>query len=236
MKVAICTPCRSGSVHHDHMMSRINVVSSPQREKMTIFNMIGAGCSIITRARNQLVAIALDNGADWIVFVDDDIGFDAKDFFKLIGHDVDVVGGAPARRHKRWDDKPALLGRPKEGSTVREYVTPAGRLWEVDRMATAFIAIRAPVFKAIEPFTEAYHSGGTMAGTGMRSWFWFDLDEVDGKLHDEGEDYNFCRKWTRAGGKCFLDPDIRLRHYEGNVCHDYCPADMEIERRQIAAE
>jgi hypothetical protein len=54
-------------------------------------------------------------------------------------------------------------------------------------------------------------------------------------MEDEGEDYNFCRKWVEVGGSCWIDPDIRVRHYTGNVCHDICFADMEIKQDAEAA-
>ena len=147
MKVALCTPCRSGSVRYEHMHSCIDTFVAAGKKGITLLHLVAAGCSILPRTRNQLAAVALDAGVDWIVFVDDDIAFDAKDFFKLIEHDVDVVAAAPARRHKRWDDKPAIVGRPKYEGMVKAYTTDAGRLWEMDHLATAFIAIRATVFK-----------------------------------------------------------------------------------------
>lgn len=227
MKVALCTPCRNGYVRHEHMHSCIDAANLARQKKASLLHIVGANCSLIARARNQLVSKALEQDVDWIVFVDDDIAFDAEDFYKLIEHDVDVVGAGPAIRHKRWDQKPALLGRPKPGNTIKTFLTPAGRLWEVDRLATAFLAIRATVFKEIEPLTDAYRSADISFNT--RSWFWIELLDIDGVVWDEGEDFNFCRKWESVGGTCFLDPDIRLRHYEGNVCHDYCPADFESE-------
>lgn len=225
MKVALATPTRSGYVRNEHMLSCIDTTTLANNKGIALAHLVGAGCSLIARARNQLVAVALEQKCDFIVFVDDDIAFKPEDFFKLIDHDVDVVGAAPARRHKRWDQQPHVVVKPKGGDTVKQYETAVGRLWEVERLATAFLAIRATVFKDIEPLTEPFRSDGKRYDT--RTWFFHDLVEIDGDVWDEGEDYNFCRKWTHMGGTCFLDPDIRLRHYEGNVCHDFCPADME---------
>src|SRR5512139_3722942 len=225
MKVAICTPCRAGYVRYEHMLSCIDTFTLARQRDVSLFHFVAAGCSLLARTRNQLVAAALEKDCDWIVFIDDDIGLSAEDFFKLIDHDVDVVGAAPARRHRRWDDKPAVAVKPIDKNVVTEFETTVGRLWEVERLATAFLAIRTSVFKAIEPLTEPFRSEENKYRT--RTWFYHDLIEIDGELWDEGEDYNFCRKWVNVGGTCFLDPDIRLRHYDGNVCFDYCASDME---------
>lgn len=209
------------------MSSVIEVLKEAGRRCDTVHHFIAPGCSILPRVRNRLVSMALAEGCEWVVFVDDDIGFEARDFFKLFGYGVDVVGAGPAKRHARWDEKPAAVVKFGKRE-LTEIQTSTGRLWQVERLATAFLAIRAPVFDALKPVTEAYWSEGDPGKHETRTWFWFDLIR-EGRVRDEGEDYNFCRKWHSVGGECFLDPDIRLRHYDGNVCHDFNPADMQIK-------
>ena len=226
MKIALCTPCRSGYVRHEHMSSIIEILRMAGKRGHKIHHYVAPGCSILPRVRNRLVSAALGEGCEWVVFVDDDIGCEAADFFKLIEHGFDVVAAAPAKRHTRWDEKGAAVA--KFGKQIDEIRTCAGRVWQVQRLATAFMAIRADVFEKLEPVTTAFVSEGDPRTHETRTWFWFDLITDDGETRDEGEDYNFCRKWASIGGKCYLDPDIRLRHYDGNVCHDFCPADMEI--------
>ena len=89
------------------------------------------------------------------------------------------------------------------------------------------MAIRSTVIDRMEAVTTAYITEGVT----VRSWFWLDLIERDGQTTDEGEDYNFCRKFIELGGECWVDPDIRVRHYTGTVCHDVCLADAQIEEK-----
>jgi glycosyltransferase involved in cell wall biosynthesis len=194
------------------------------------------GTAILPRVRNRLVARALADQCDWVVFIDDDIAWEAKDLFKLTQHGVDVVAAGPAKRHHRWDEQPAAIAKFPKG-TITGMMTPVGRLWKMDGVATGFMAIRSTVFEKMEPVTTPY----VTEDTEVRSWFWLDLIKVDaigtiaGRMEDEGEDYNFCRKWVEVGGSCWIDPDIRVRHYTGNVCHDICFADMEIKQDAEAA-
>lgn len=230
MKVGLCTPCRDGTVHHQHMLSVIATLKLASHKGIKVDHFTAPGCSVLPRVRNRLVASALASKCDWIVFADDDVAWSAPDFFKLLSHGVDVVAAAPAKRHKRWDEAPDVAVKFPEGN-ITGLKTPAGRLWQVDGLATAFMAIRASVFEKLHDLTREYVCE---AGQPMRDWFWFDLRVIDGRVMDEGEDYNFCRKWREVGGACWVDPDIRLRHYDGNVCHDRCLADMEAIEEEAA--
>jgi hypothetical protein len=161
---------------------------------------------------------------DWIVCIDDDIGFNAADFFKLLQHGEKIVAAAPAKRHHRWDEQPAAVAKfPRDKIMGKR--TEAGRIWKMDAVATGFMAIHTSVIKEMESVTTPYVTEGVQ----VRTWFWLDLISLDGQTTDEGEDYNFCRKWIKLGGECWVDPDIRVRHYTGSVCHDICLADAEIK-------
>jgi hypothetical protein len=100
----------------------------------------------------------------------------------------------------------------------------------MDAVATGFMAVRSSVIAKMEPVTRAYITEGTT----VRDWFWLELIASDRHATDEGEDYNFCRKWIGLGGECWVDPDIRVRHYTGSVCHDVCLADMETSKEEAA--
>jgi hypothetical protein len=164
---------------------------------------------------------------DWLMCIDDDIGFNAPDFFKMFNHGVDVVAAAPAKRHHRWDEQPAASRNSPKAKSSADRGRPH---LENGRVPTGFMAIRSTVIEKMESVTRPYVTEGTQ----VRDWFWLDLITEDGQTTDEGEDYNFCRKWLELGGECWVDPDIRVRHYTGSVCHDVCLADAEIREEEAA--
>jgi glycosyltransferase involved in cell wall biosynthesis len=234
MKIGLCTPNRLGTVHHQHMFSLIDTLRLASQRSIEVVPYNGPGCAILPRVRNRLVANALADKCDWIIFVDDDIAWNAPDFFKLTEHGVEVVGGVGAKRHQRWDEEPGVVMQWPQGPLIGAFTKP-GRLWRVDGAGAGFLGIRADVFAKMEPVTRRYTCQGDPKTYPMRTWFWLDLLPGDGEvMEDEGEDYNFCRKWREIGGHCWIDPDIRLRHYDGNVCHDRCPADMETTKAEAA--
>ena len=232
MRIAICTPSYNGTPHHRHMRSLVATMKAAPKMGATIDHHFAPGCAVLPRVRNRLVSSALALNPDWVVFIDDDVAWRPEDLFKLMRHGVDVVSAAPAKRHARWDEAPAAVCGFAEGP-IQEAKTLAGRLWLADNLATGFLAIRASVFSKLEPVTVQYFSQGDTSDK-TRNWFWFDLINVNGRMQDEGEDYNFCRKFREVGGECWVDPDIRVEHYEGAVCHDYCLADAEIKQEDAA--
>jgi hypothetical protein len=229
MKVALCTPSGKGYLHHRHSFCVSETFELAAKKRIELRHNVIAGNSILPFVRNHLVGRALSQGCDYIFFIDDDIAWDAKDFFKLIEWGVDIVAAAPAKRHKRWDEEPNCAVRFSNGGKYIQHKTPHGRLWEVLGLATAFMCIKASVFYEIEHMTEQYFTDGDVGEFPVRDWFWLQIKDVDGKRMGQGEDYNFCDKWLDVGGKLFLDPDVRLKHYDGNVCFDCCPADFELK-------
>ena len=224
MRIGLCTPCYNEQVHYDYMLSVMAVDRMAAKAGHELKTYIAAGTAILPRVRNCLVAHAMADKCDWIVCIDDDIGFNADDFFKLFEHGVDIVAAAPAKRHHRWDEQPAAVAKFPKGNITGMH-TKAGRLWKMDAVATGFMAIRSTVIDRLEPVTKPY----TTEGTQVRDWFWLNMITLDGQMTDEGEDYNFCRKFREVGGECWVDPDIRVRHYTGSVCHDVCLADVELK-------
>lgn len=248
MKVGVLVPCYQGTVHWDHYQSMLRTMELARGKGVDIRVFTAAGCPVLPRVRNRLVADAMAAGCEYAVFIDDDIAWDPDDFFRLIGHNVDVVAAAPAKRHHRWDEAPSVAVRFVEGATdpqadvnteIQGAYTKTGRIWKVVGLATAFMAIRLSALKSIEHLTEAHIYDGISADVGplMRNWFWYkiiDAGNGDGSQTDLGEDYYFCDLIRQAGGSVWVDPDIRLRHYDGNVCHDYALCDTEVQRAQAA--
>lgn len=234
MRIGLCTPIRDGKVHFEHMLSVVATLKLASRLGVKVNHYTAPGCAVLPRVRNRLVSTALADECDWVTFIDDDIAWNAPDFFKLPEHGVDVVAGAGAKRHKRWDESPEVVAKWPPGQLIGAH-TKVGRIWKVDGLGAGFMAIKADVFRKMDAVTTRYTCDGDPQKYPMRTWFWLDLiPGADGVMEDEGEDYNFCRKWREVGGSCWVDPDIRLRHYDGNVCHDRCLADMETAKQEAA--
>jgi len=223
MRLAVLTPSLTGQVHLEHAESMGDLRVECIRRGVNMKRFFNKGCSVLPKNRNVLTAAALAFNADWILWVDGDIAFDAKDVFRLIGHDKDIIAGAPQRRTKAWGEGGTVACDTGTKPPVRG---PDG-LVKTRGVATAFMLVRASVFLDLiesgrAPAYKTRDSGPTVTAQ-LHKWFWYEIDE-DG--FDVGEDYYLCRRAAEMGVESWVDPDIRLRHFEGMVEHSLTLAEV----------
>lgn len=178
--------------------------------------------SLITRARNVLLAEFLASPCTDMLCLDDDLAWDGDEAMKLLDYPVDFVGGVYRAKISdplyfvRWCDRPDLVADPEIG------------LLEVEGIPAGFMKLsRACVERMVMSFPHLQFSDET-APNGM-AWALFDFALEGGRYW--GEDYVFCKRWREIGGRIWIDPDMTLKHvgksnkdgiakvYTGNLGH-----------------
>ena len=165
--------------------------------------------SLVQRARNDIVAMALQHDFDDLVFIDTDQDWQPEDFFQLLEHDVDVVG-APVRKKQDVESyNVKLLG---------DYAVNENGLVEVDGVGTGFLRIRKAALEKVWAVSEVYRE----AHKTHESRMVFDVKLIDGEIW--AEDIVFCKKWRDLGGTVWIDPAIDSGHsgekrWTGNFSH-----------------
>ena len=196
--------------------------------------------SLITRARNYCVDEFMRSDCTHMLFIDSDIGFDAKDVMTLLAlmddeSPYDVLCGPYPKKCISWEKiKQAVdLGVADTDANVLErfvgdYVfNPAGGQTqikidepvEVMESGTGFMMIRRQTF---EKYAEAYPQYWyrpdhvrTAAFDGSREimmYFQADIDPITDSKRYLSEDYWFCQLSRAAGLKVWLCPWIQLSH------------------------
>ena len=196
--------------------------------------------SLITRARNYCVDEFMRSDCTHMLFIDSDIGFDAKDVMTLLAlmddeSEYDVLCGPYPKKCISWEKiKQAVdLGVADDDANVLErfvgdYVfNPAGGQTqikidepvEVMESGTGFMMIRRQTF---EKYAEAYPQYWyrpdhvrTAAFDGSREimmYFQADIDPITDSKRYLSEDYWFCQLSRAAGLKVWLCPWIQLSH------------------------
>lgn len=233
--IMIATPCYGGMIHECYLRGLTSLVAKTTGAGLPIRLSTVVNESLITRARNDLVKHFLMTECTHLIFVDSDIGFTAEDVLRLVQHDKDVVVGAYPLKGIRWSN----ITDPKECLDVEdikrrttEYVVnfqfsseenlKAGRLDVVDGLievkdaGTGFMCIKREVIeKMIKNIPDLEYKKEVKfyideKDDGKR-WAIFDC-EIDEDGRYLSEDYLFCRRWQRLGGKIWLDPEIMLTH------------------------
>ena len=138
--LAICTPCYGGQVTEKHYVSMISYTIACMKNNMIFSIETMANESLVTRARNNLVAKMMVNPkTTHLMFVDADVGFDAESIYKLIAHDKDVVGGI----YPKKTFEPDYVFNPTTDAK-RD-----GNLIEVEDIGTGFLLIKRSVFETM---------------------------------------------------------------------------------------
>ncbi len=170
-------------------------------------------CCYVHTARNALCAEFLLGAYDDLLFIDNDLGWNAAEMVRLCSHEVDIVGAAAPFRHGP-EGFPCYVATDADG---RGRMNDAGLL-EVTTLPTAVMKISQQTLLDIgaaklAPLRISRSHDGKETGRYL-SFFDFEADNVN---HLEyGEDVSFCRKCQRIGKKLLVDPDFTISHFGPN--------------------
>lgn len=206
-RLHFCIPCYGGQINEGCFISMLKYMATAQRLGLnfTIDTMVNE--SLVTRARNSLVAKMLyfEPKSTHLMFVDADIGFEPEEIFKLILSDKDVVGGL----------------YPKKALPISYVVNKVpnakkqGNLVEVMNLGTGFMLVKREVLeKMIETHPEWHYQDniGLDPKYAPFKYALFDT-EIDPETKELlSEDYLFCKRWREMGGHIWADLSITLTH------------------------
>lgn len=162
--------------------------------------MTSIGAADVSAGRDQLTARVVQEAADAVVFIDDDMSFDAEAVLQLLGH---------LQRHPIV----AAVGRTKgRNSRFAWQAMPDGLLAqglvEAHAVGAAFMAVRMDALRQIwqmqrdrRPYTNHGIECAPVWPSGAANGGWC------------GEDMGFCGLARMAGYRVMVDPSIALGHW-----------------------
>ena len=231
-KVHICMPCYGGQLTESTFMSYIRWGNTARQLGIDFTVETLTNESLISRARNTMVAKFLSNpDSTHLMFIDSDIGWEPWHLLLLLHHDKDVIGGM----------------YPLKGLPVKWCVNgieggleeDMGRVQEVSKTGTGFMLIKRHVFEklvdhpATIPFINDIGLDPSL-NKDMRTFF--DTDVREGRYYSE--DWTFCENWRDLGGKVWIDKRVLLKH-TGTYTYDavgqqatYAALHAELKDRQ----
>jgi hypothetical protein len=243
-KFFIATPCYGGQLNEPYFRSVIKMMTFFNGHQIPLAFGTIANESLVTRARNVLVAYFLASDYTHLMFIDADIEFQTEDILKLYAHKKDVVVGAYPKKGVAWDkirsnlidpaNKDKQLSDRDMASFGSDYainfkfvdketktIGVENGLIKLHDAGTGFMMIsREAILKMIKAYPELkYNNDVNINNADLKDHFYalFDtmIDPVDRRYLSE--DYTFCRRWQEIGGDVWLDPSISLNHY-GHFC------------------
>ena len=220
----VATPAYGCFVSKDYLTSLILLrVRCAAQGIRTMVKLIGNE-SLITRARNVLVAEFLRSPCTHLMFIDSDIHFNPDSVISMLRADRPVLCGIYAKKSFRWENlrDPVYASEPvhqrmvefninlKPGCNIEE-----NRYVEVLDAATGFMMIKRDVLETMYtrfPELMCVNDIPWMKETVPTYCALFDcmIDPVDRRYLSE--DYAFCRRWQKLGGTVWADLSCALGH------------------------
>jgi len=254
--VTVSTPAYGGLLceGYFHGVLKLSALFAQQKNWKLYINTMGNE-SLITRARNTLVAQFLDlcekepEEHTHLMFIDADISFTAEGVKRMIEYDKDIVTGVYPRKSIDWKGIEAMckkgdfemLEQKSLGYNIN-FVNPKNiqmdkGFVEVLDSATGFMLIKKEVFfklKKAFPYlkytTDQIINGQPFKSKNCYAFFDCIIDEKSNRYLSE--DYAFCRLWQKVKGKIYADLMSPLSHYgtygfRGNVWSKFNVAEKD---------
>ena len=240
-KIFIGTPCYGGMITADYFKSVLQLTALAATKKIELqFGTIGNE-SLITRARNTLVQLFMDESQyTHLLFIDADIGFSWRNIERLLCADKDIACGIYPRKHlhfekiSKWVTENPEISSDELEAKILGYnlnfddpmnLKGESGFFRVNEAATGMMLVKREVFRTMfKKFPERkYESDQIVNGEYFKSDNCYDLfavgpyetQHVDGRpmIRYLSEDYYFSRLWQECGGEIWADMAMPLTHF-----------------------
>jgi len=198
-------PCYGGMVSEPTMTSFIRFTLLAQQAGLnwSLDTMVNE--SLVTRARNNLMAKMMTNKqATHFMFIDADIRFQPESILQMLAYDKEVIGGL----------------YPKKALPVNYVINLKpqtkiqGDIFTVDTMGTGFLLFKRNVYeKLIDAHPETKYVDDVGLGKQFEPMMYSIFDcKIDERGHYLSEDWLFCRRWQELGGEIWGHSKVLLNH------------------------
>ena len=237
-KIFIATPMYGGQCHGTYTKAIADLMTMCTKYGIDARLFFIFNESLITRARNYCADEFLRSDYDYLLFIDSDIHFEAKDVlvlshFATNHEDMDIVCGPYPKKAISWEKIKLAVDKgyaDKNPTVLEEFVgdyvfNPADGVKsfrldapvEVKESGTGFMLIKREAFTRMDAkypellYKPDHVRSKNFAGEReIMAYFDCVIDPVSKRYLSE--DYMFCQYAREAGSKVWLLPWIKLKH------------------------
>ena len=228
VKLFVATPAYGGWLCEDYLHSMLELQTFCNQEQIP-FRIQTLGMeSLVTRARNTLVANFLDDeDATHLLFVDADIGFKPQIVKRMLDFDHEVVCAPYPMKLINWSAIPQLVKDDLDYKTLslpyvlnfkdKDNIEVKQGFANVLDAATGFLLIKKEsLLKMVKEYPELHYNTDQILNgkeyDSKNTYLFFDtMKDEDGRYLSE--DYAFSRRWQKIGGEIWADLSSELIHY-----------------------
>jgi hypothetical protein len=198
-------PCYGGMLNESTMTSLLKFILMAGKIGLSWSLDTMVNESLVTRARNNLMAKMMTNtAATHFMFIDSDIRFEAESIFHMMAADKSVIAGL----------YPKKAYPIAYNINLNQQTKIQGPLFTVDTAATGFLMFKRNVYeRLIEAYPQSKYVDDVGLGKQYEPMMYAIFDcEIDEKGHYLSEDWNFCRRAKRLGYDIWADGRVLLNH------------------------
>jgi glycosyltransferase involved in cell wall biosynthesis len=239
--LAILTPCFGSIAYVDFMGCLIKTIDMLRYFNIQVVVEFCKNDSLISRARNNLIAKAMTKtDVTHVLFIDNDIVWDPIEVLKLLLSEKDIIGGIYPLKQYKWDrvSNPTVLSgllEKKQLSQLKDLpnesviqmnmldynvnflentIKVENNLTKVKHIATGFMMIRrVAIEKMMTAFPSTKYTDDISFLLPNENKYAYAL--FDCGVEDDhyySEDWMFCHRWSKMGGDIYVDVSINLTH------------------------
>lgn len=197
MKTMIAIPCMDTvQTEFAQSLMRMKLVGDVQHAFLS--------CSLIYKSRNDLADMAIQAGADYVLWLDSDVIFPSTLMVDLMAdmEGRDMVTGIYHMRRPPF--KPVIWKKLRQGIVPADNENedyddyPKDEIFEIDGCGFGCVMMRASM---LQPIVDRYH-------------------DLFSPLPGYGEDLSFCVRAKSCGFKIHADPKLQIGHKGSLIISD----------------
>lgn len=209
-KIFIATPAYEGKVHVQYALSLLDTDKLLRMHGFEVIVRVPTCGSLLVADRNRLIQLFWESGADYMLCVDSDLGWDPRAVIRLIESQKEFSGGVYPSR-----DGKGFIFRPCVEADDRIVMCPDTHLLKMEYIPAGFMLIKREVVSRLrDRYPELYYSPKDPRSDSESAFCFFNTELWNGEFW--GEDYVFCRRVREAGIDIWVDPLIQFNH--AGVC------------------
>jgi hypothetical protein len=224
-RVYLATPCFGCQMTVTYLSSVLGLQAACAARGIELLIDFIGNESLVERARNILAARFLESPADYLLFIDADIGFKPETVFRLLDFDKDVSTAVYPKKAFDWnmvkdkleagDSEPVhQMGLDFNINIATTQATITDGFIKVLDSATGFMLIKRGVMERMAThYRSELECVNDIQGQNIRQYVALFACMIDPSTRRFlSEDYSFCRRYQALGGDIWADVASPLVH------------------------
>lgn len=204
-QVLVCTPSLGGYPCLEYQVALLETITRCASLGIVCDAAFVRGDPFVGKARNNLIMQFLGRGAENLFFIDDDQGWDATAFIRILLDPHEVVAGAVPKKMDEvtYNNVDLVTDEAKnceiDGGLMRARTVGTGFMRLKKSVIDKYIAAHPETYIPGDGSQPMHHKVFEPGGKILNGQFW-------------GEDLVWCKEWEKMGGTLWIDPNVEFVH------------------------